>query len=104
VSRVVEAVRKLAAITEDQVIAARSLRGDELQDLNARRVDALFALRIALAEHGLPRPEPEVREVVRRLASAEERLATVARAVLDHVARIDLATPPPVYDRLGRLG
>lgn len=103
-SRVVEAVSRLAAITEDQVLAARELRGDALTDLNARRVDALFALRIALAEDGLPAADEVVKRQVRRLASAEQRLATIARTVLDRVARIDLATPPPVYDRSGRLG
>ena len=103
-SRLVEAVSRLAALTEDQVLAARALEGERLAELNARRVDALFALRIALAEDGLPPADAAVKRQVRRLAAAEQRLASVARTVLDRVASIDLATPPPVYDRSGRMG
>ncbi|MEQ1568377.1 MAG: hypothetical protein ABMA64_22260 [Myxococcota bacterium] len=103
-NRVKEAVKRLTAITEDQIVAARTLRGDDLSDLNTRRVDALFALRIALAEDGLPKVDPAVKDEVRRLAAAEKRLATIAQTVLDRVARIDVAAPPTVYDRCGRLG
>jgi hypothetical protein len=103
VTRVAEAVRRLRALTEDQIAAARTLRGPDLAELNSRRVDALFHLRLTIAEDGLSTEDPTLRAEVDRLGVAERRLATIARAVLDRVARIDFSSPAPTYDRAGLL-
>ncbi|MEQ1506230.1 MAG: hypothetical protein ABMB14_28625 [Myxococcota bacterium] len=103
-TRVHEAVRRLADVTEEQIGAARTLNGAELTILNDRRVDALFVLQVALAEQGLPEAEPHLTREVRRLAAAEKRLATIANTVLGRIARLDTAAPAPRYDRSGRLG
>jgi hypothetical protein len=99
-----EAVRRLTALTESQVCAARTLQGRRLAELNTERVDALFALRVALHSRGLPKQDEELRAEVRKLALAERRLATLSRTVLERLARIDPSAPAPTYGRSGRLG
>ena len=98
---VLDALRQLTALTEDQVLAARSLDGERLAALNALRVDKLFSLKLALASEGMPPKEPTLVREVRRLAVAEQRLAAIAKTVLDQVSRIDESAPAPVYDRAG---
>jgi hypothetical protein len=104
--QVLAAVQRLRALTEDQIAAARTLRSAELADLNTRRSDALFALRLALQDNGIPTAseDPALREAVRSLAVAERRLSQIATTVLDRIAQIDLSSPPPTYDRTGRIG
>jgi hypothetical protein len=104
VTPVLDAVRRLSALTEDQIGAARTLKGDALAQLNERRADALFDLRLALATHGLPEADEVVREEVRRLATAEKRLSSIANAVLGRIAILDSGAPAPTYDRAGRMG
>lgn len=98
------ALRRLAALTESQVGAARALQGRRLAELNIERVDALFDLRVALHARGLPEPDEELRALVRRLSLAEHRLATLSRTVLDRLSRLDPSAPAPTYGRSGRLG
>lgn len=105
-SRVLDAVRKLRAVTEQQLDAARNLRGAELAALNELRVDALFDLRIVLAEEGLPSPErmsagTPLREEITHLDQAEQRLSSLARTVLDRLTPMDASTAPPLYARSG---
>jgi hypothetical protein len=106
VSRLQDAVRKLRSVTEEQLDAAVHLRSSELASLNQSRVDALFELRIVLAEEGLPSDgdapvPPPLREEVHRLHLAEQRLSSVAHVVLDRLARIGAASHVPVYGRSG---
>lgn len=108
-TRLLEAVRKLSAVTEQQIEAARHLRSEELASLNQRRVDALFDLRIVLAEEGCPErdrldPRAPLRDAVRQLDVAEKRLASLAQTVLDRLAWVDDSNAAaPVYDRAGFL-
>jgi hypothetical protein len=81
------------------------LRSSELASLNQSRVDALFDLRIVLAEEGLPTEgaapvPPQLHDEVQRLHLAEQRLSSVAHVVLDRLARIG-AGNVPVYGRSG---
>jgi hypothetical protein len=104
--QVLSAVERLRALTEEQIGAARALRSADLADLNTRRSDALFALRLALQENGVAaaREDSALRDAVRGLALAERRLNHIATTVLDRIAQLDLASPAPTYDRSGRIG
>ncbi|MEZ4239395.1 MAG: hypothetical protein R3F59_25210 [Myxococcota bacterium] len=105
-TRVLAAVERLRALTEEQIAAARTLRSADLAVLNGHRADALFDLRIALQENGVPsdREDQVLRDAVRGLALAERRLNHIATAVLDRIACFDAGSPAPTYDRTGRLG
>lgn len=103
-SQVLAAVQHLRALTEQQVAAARSLHSEELAALNDRRADALFALKVALADNGFTDSDPKLRDEVRLLQAAERRLALIATTVLERVSRLDRASPAPIYDRTGRMG
>jgi hypothetical protein len=98
----VEVVRRLRLLTEEQVGAARSLRGADLQALNTQRVDALFDLQVALASEGLV-DDPELRAEVAGLAGAEARLASICRLVIDRVDRMDPTGRAKTYSRAGRV-
>ena len=104
--QVLAAVERLRALTDEQIAAARSLRSAELSALNTRRTDALFALRIALQDNGVPTAaqDPTLREAVRQLTLAEKRLSAIAVTVLDRIAQLDRSSPAPTYDRSGRIG
>lgn len=103
IDSVLEAVRRLADLTEQQVAAARSLRGERLAELNTERTDVLFSLRVALHSRGLPEATPALRAEVGRLSIAEKRLAALSRTVLDRIAVLDPSAPAPRYGRSGRL-
>jgi hypothetical protein len=106
VSRVLDAVRRLRLVTEQQIDAAKTLRGAELASLSQERADALFDLRVILAEEGVPAGvadgTPLYTEVY-ELKMAERRLSSLAQTVLDRLARLDAAAMAPVYGRSGHL-
>lgn len=95
-------VRRLRLLTEQQVGAARTLQGAELQELNTQRVDALFDLQLVLATEGLV-DDPELRTEIAGLAGAEARLASICRLVLERVDQVDTTRPAKTYDRTGRV-
>lgn len=100
---VVAVVRRLRLLTEEQVSAARTLRSAELQDLNSRRVDALFDLQLALATEEFEADDVELRTEIATLAGVEARLASICRLVLERVDQVDVTRPPRTYRRSGRL-
>lgn len=100
---VLDAVRRLADLTEDQVAAARSLQGERLAELNVERTDILFVLQVALHSRGISETDSALRSEVKRLTLAERRLATLSRTVLERISRLDPAAPAPRYGRSGRL-
>jgi len=100
---VIDAVRRLRLLTEEQIGAARTLKGAELHALNCRRVDALFELQLAIADCEELPDDPLLREEVAGLAGAEARLATICRWVLERVDRADALRPPRTYRRTGRM-
>jgi hypothetical protein len=95
-------VRRLIAVTEAQLAAARRLDGASLVELNDRRGDLVFALRVVLQD---PLPDdPELRRTIgdeaRRLAGLERRLAHLAGVVLATLERIAPSSHPPTrYSR-----
>jgi len=102
-----ELVKRVVALTEAQLDAARQLDGPALFALNEQRTDALFALRVALQE---PLPDdPPLREALARqartLRTLERRLAHVAGLVLTTLERISPTPhqPPQTYRATGRL-
>lgn len=102
-----ELVRRLVALTEAQLDAARRLNGPELFTLNEQRTDVLFTLRVALQET-VPDDAPTRQELtaeVRRLRNLERRLAHVAGLVLSTIERISPTPhrPPNTYRASGRL-
>lgn len=97
-----QALERLRQITLRQLEAARALRGDELARWNRDRVDALFDLKVMLADRR-PKPSPELTAALRRLRTDEQRLEAVARTVLAVVQRVDPAWPPALYGRSGEL-
>jgi hypothetical protein len=100
---VVAVVRRLRLLTEEQVGAARTLRSADLQELNSRRVDALFDLQLALASEEIRADDAELRTEIASLAGAEARLASICRLVLERVDRVDATRPPKTYRRTGRM-
>ncbi|MFT7520386.1 MAG: hypothetical protein ACI9MC_002531 [Kiritimatiellia bacterium] len=101
-----ELLRHLAELTEQQLNAAKKLQGQTMFDLNARRSDVLFSLRVALQE---PMPDDQVLRSAlateaRRVRRLEARLTHVASFVLQTLDRI--APPmanPPIYAASGQL-
>lgn len=96
-------VRKLRDITEQAVLAARTLKGEDLTALNAQRADALFELRVLIGD-GVPEHAvtDDLRGEVRALSRAEQRLAAVANTV---VSAFGLESAPRLtYGRSGRVG
>ncbi len=99
---VLHALDRLRQITLRQLEAARGLRGEDLARWNRERVDALFDLKVLLADRQ-PRRTPELSRALAALRADEERLVAVARTVLQVVQRVDPAWPPALYGRRGEL-
>ena len=96
------ALDRLREITLRQIEAARSLKGADLERWNRERVDALFELKMLVAERP-PKRTPELTNALERLRADEERLEIVARTVLGLVQRVDPSGPPTTYGRGGEL-
>ena len=98
-------VRRLVALTESQLAAARRLDVATLVELNDRRTDLVFALRVMLQD---PLPDDvatrrALGEEARRLALLERRLASIANVVLTTLERIAPSSQPPArYTRAAR--
>ena len=94
-------VARLADLTEEQVVAARTLQGASLQRLLDARTELLFELRVALPE--VLEPDAALQAEVARLDQAERRLAAVAATVVDVLDRLDPQSPNLTYGRLGQM-
>lgn len=98
-------VRSLCELTEAQVAAARSLQSELLQELNGRRMDMVFDLRVVMATPVDP-ADPDKAELSRevlRLHRAEERLTSIAGTVIETLDSIASSGPSRTYGRSGRL-
>lgn len=101
-----ELVDRLLTLTEAQLAAARRLDGTAMAELNERRSDVLFSLRVALRD-----PLPEDAELVDAISARaqvlrqlERRLARVAGLVLETLDRLaPNPRPPPTYAATGQL-
>lgn len=98
-AEVVLRLQELCDVTERQLDAAKRLDVVALSSANSERTDALFGLQVALAE-GVPAADPEMGQLARKLSDLEDRLARVARTVLQSLGD----GTSPVYDRVGRVG
>ncbi|MFK7930541.1 MAG: hypothetical protein AB8H79_20305 [Myxococcota bacterium] len=100
-------LRRLTELTESQLTSARNLNGAAMFDLNERRADVLFSLRVALQEP--VSTDPTVRQAISdealRLRRLERRLSHVATLVLDTLERLTPTPhrPPTTYGSTGRL-
>ncbi len=101
-SALLGAVRALRSATEAQLAAALTLRGADVAALHAERTDALFAVRVALAEEAEEKTS-ELLDEVRSLAVAERRLAAAARTIVSVLDGIGIGSPA-VYGPGGRVG
>jgi hypothetical protein len=98
-------LERLAEVAEAQVEAARTFKPRSLSEQNTRFQDLQFELSAYLQE---PLPEdPAVRvamrAAVKRLRSAQARLADLSGSVLRAVDTLTPRTRPKVYTRGGRL-
>ena len=103
-SRKLELVRRLEALTTEQIEAAKRLDGPRLAELGQLRADLNFELKCAM-EDAVPVNERLVLiDAARRLKSLEARLAAVAQTVSD---ALDAALPQKskvvTYGRTGRV-
>ncbi len=101
--RRVDLLTELVGVTEAQVVAARSLRVDELVALNARHADVAFELRVAFQDP-LPNDadlKAALRGLVERQRLAENRLSKVAGSVLGVIGKVLPSGPAPAYGRRG---
>jgi hypothetical protein len=101
-----ELLRRLNTLTEAQLDAARRLDGAAMTELNERRADVLFSLRVALQDP-LP-PDADLEDALareaRRLQRLEHRLAHLAHLVLQTLDRVvPNPHPPPTYASTGRM-
>lgn len=98
-------IRRLTAVTTEQVFAARKMNTEELDRLNAIHADLLFRLEVAFQD---PVPEDvEVRNELKAeaevLVQARERLRLLTSTVVLVLDRVLPSRPPAVYGRRGRL-
>lgn len=103
---VLSLVDRLADTTEAELIAARSLNGEELRDFDQQRSDLLFELKIALqdAEPLESEERGALAASVARLRAAEERLERIARTVLGALSGIRPVGPVlATYARSGAM-
>ena len=98
-------IRRLTAVTTDQVLAARKMDTVELDRLGAIHADLLFRLEVAFQD---PVPEDarvrsELKAEAELLVQARERLRLVTSTVVQVLDRVLPSRPPAVYGRRGRL-
>jgi hypothetical protein len=96
---------ELRELTERQIVAARSLDNEAMQNLNELRSDHLFNLQVAI-QAPPPQDLEEKRvliEEVRRLQSAEDRLTRITELVLTTFEQMTPLTPTQTYGASGRL-
>jgi len=97
-------VRRLIDVTERQLMAARTLDGEELAKRNQERTDVLFELQIRL-ESARPLDEETQAHLaaeVDRLTVLESRLVRVAGIVATALAPADIRRQrPATYGRSG---
>lgn len=100
---VVQLVRALGAVTQEQVDAARALDADRMHALNARRSDLQFQLEVELVEGPTLSDDDRVELVLAAtdLHKAEHRLETLVGAV-NQTLSVALPTRTRTYGRKGR--
>ncbi len=101
----IDLIRRLTAVTTDQVVAARKLDTVELDRLNAIHADLVFRLEVAFQD---PVPadgalRAELKATAHELVQARERLRWVTGTVVQVLDRVLPTRPPPVYGKRGRL-
>lgn len=97
----VATLRRLAALTERQLDAARSLQTERLSALNLARTDLLFQLRTEL-DNGGPLAASDRDALLverRRLETLERRLSLVCTSVLQALS-FGPRSENPTYSRL----
>lgn len=102
----IETLRKIAVLSETQLIAAREMDSARVSALAEERADALFELRCTTAQP-LDLDEGDravVRGLLDRIRVLDARLLRVARIVLDAIHPWSPHGPAPTYGRAGRMG
>lgn len=101
----IDLIRRLTAVTTDQVIAARKMETNELDRLNAVHADLVFRLEVAFQDP--VSEDTEVRLALKAeaeaLVQARERLRLLTSTVVQVMDRVLPSRPPTVYGRRGRL-
>lgn len=96
---------ELRELTERQVVAARSLDNEAMQNLNELRSDHLFNLQVAMQD--APPQDPELKraliEEAKLLQSVENRLTRITELVLQTFEQMTPFTPAKTYGATGRL-
>ena len=103
-SRKLDLVRRLEALTTEQIEAAKRLDGPMLAELGLQRADLNFELKCAMQDTVSTAERLELIDAARRLKSLEARLATIAQTVADALAAAMPQTSKVVtYGRTGRV-
>jgi hypothetical protein len=106
-SQLIATVRRMRALAEEHIEAAKSLNGARVAELNEMRTDLAYQLKVALAgadkESKAATRSPELTAEINGLATAEQRFATVVRSVLGVLAPFVPESETDGYTAKGQL-